>query len=96
VQQTKFIISKYFFAFFFAFKKMKIILQDNKSDLLIQNFITMAYIINDDCTACGVCVDECPVEAISEGDIYKIDPELCTDCEACVDVCPVEAIHPEE
>lgn len=56
----------------------------------------MAYVINDDCTACGTCIDECPVEAISEGDIYKIDPETCTDCGACADVCPVEAISPEQ
>ncbi len=55
----------------------------------------MAYIINEDCTACGSCIDECPVDAISEGDIYKIDPDVCTDCGACADVCPVEAIHPE-
>ncbi len=55
----------------------------------------MTYIINDDCTACGSCIDECPVDAISEGDIYKIDPDVCTDCGACADVCPVEAIHPE-
>ena len=54
----------------------------------------MAYVITDDCTACGSCIDECPVEAISEGDIYKIDPDVCTDCGACADVCPVEAIHP--
>lgn len=59
------------------------------------NFLAMAYVINDDCTACGTCIDECPVEAISEGDIYVIDPDLCTDCGACADVCPVEAIHPE-
>lgn len=58
-------------------------------------FIDMAYVITEDCTACGTCIDECPVEAISEGDIYVIDPELCTDCGACADVCPVEAIHPE-
>lgn len=57
--------------------------------------IIMAYIINDECTACGSCIDECPVDAISEGDIYVIDPDLCTDCGACADVCPVEAIHPE-
>ena len=57
--------------------------------------VIMAYKINEDCTACGTCIDECPVEAISEGDIYKIDPEVCTDCGACADVCPVEAIHPE-
>lgn len=56
----------------------------------------MAYVISDDCTACGACVDECPVDAISEGDIYSIDPDLCTDCGACADVCPVEAISPED
>ena len=33
----------------------------------------MAYVINDNCVACGSCISECPVEAISEGDIYKID-----------------------
>lgn len=54
----------------------------------------MAYQINDDCTACGTCMDECAFDAISEGDIYKIDPEVCTDCGACAEVCPVEAIHP--
>ena len=63
--------------------------------LIIKIFLKMAYVINDDCTACGTCIDECPVEAIAEGDIYVIDPELCTDCGACADVCPVEAIHPE-
>jgi len=54
----------------------------------------MAYKINEDCIACGSCVDECPVEAISEGDTYTIDPELCSDCGACAAACPVEAIHP--
>lgn len=60
-----------------------------------QNPFVMAYKISEDCTACGTCIDECPVEAISAGNIYKIDPEVCTDCGACADVCPVEAIHPE-
>lgn len=53
----------------------------------------MAHEITDDCIACGACVPECPVEAISEGsNIYIIDPELCTDCASCVEVCPVSAI----
>ena len=56
----------------------------------------MAYLITDDCTACGTCINECPVEAIQEGDIYKIDADTCTDCGSCADVCPVEAIHPAE
>lgn len=55
----------------------------------------MAHKINEDCTACGTCINECPVEAISEGDRYSINAEICTDCGACADVCPVEAIHPE-
>ena len=55
----------------------------------------MAYKISaDDCSACGSCIGECPVEAISEGDVYSIDPDACTDCGSCADVCPVEAIHP--
>lgn len=55
----------------------------------------MAYFINDECISCGVCTDECPVEAISEGDDkYIIDPDLCTDCGSCADVCPVEAPQP--
>ena len=58
------------------------------------NVIKMAYVINQDCIACGSCIAECPVDAISEGDIYVIDPNTCTDCGTCVDVCPTEAIHP--
>jgi ferredoxin len=54
----------------------------------------MAYVINEDCIACGSCISECPVEAISEGDIYVIDADICTDCGTCADVCPSEAIHP--
>lgn len=60
------------------------------------NIEKMAYVIDDTCVACGTCIDECPVGAISEGDIYSIDPEACTDCGTCADVCPSEAIHPGE
>lgn len=56
----------------------------------------MAYKIDPDkCVACGTCIDECPVGAISAGDVYVIDPAICTDCGTCADVCPAEAIAPE-
>jgi ferredoxin len=55
----------------------------------------VAYHITDDCIACGACQPECPTDAISEGDIYSIDPEKCIDCGACAGVCPVDAPQPE-
>ncbi len=48
--------------------------------------------ISDDCIACAACVAECPVDCISEGDIFVIDEDACIDCGACEPVCPVEAI----
>ena len=56
----------------------------------------MAYKITDTCVACGTCIGECPVEAISAGDIYVIDPDKCIDCGTCAGVCPIEAIVSEE
>ena len=53
----------------------------------------MAYVISEDCIACGTCIDECTSEAISAGDIYSINPDACTECGTCADVCPNEAIH---
>lgn len=56
----------------------------------------MAYRITENCAACGTCLPECPVGAISEGDIYKIDPNVCIDCGTCADACPMGAIEPGE
>ncbi len=56
----------------------------------------LSYRITEECTACGTCQSECPVEAISEGPIFVIDAKICTDCGACAAVCPVEAILSEE
>ncbi|MBQ1476329.1 MAG: 4Fe-4S binding protein [Firmicutes bacterium] len=54
----------------------------------------MAYVIGDACISCGACADNCPVEAISQGDgKYEIDAEKCIECGACADNCPVEAPH---
>ena len=56
----------------------------------------MAYKITDECIKCGICTDECPTEAISEGEeTYVIDKNKCTDYGACADACPSEAIIKE-
>lgn len=54
----------------------------------------MAYVINgDECTNCGACDPECPVDCISEsGNVRVIDADTCIDCGACADVCPVNCI----
>jgi ferredoxin len=58
--------------------------------------IIMAYKITDACVKCGACADNCPVEAIKEGDEqYVIDADTCVSCGACCDNCPVEAIVEE-
>ena len=52
----------------------------------------MAYVICDDCIACGTCIDECTSCAISVGATCSLDPDACTECGTCADVCPNEAI----
>ena len=50
------------------------------------------YNINNTCTACGICIDACPVGVISDGDIYSIDESHCLECGRCAQVCPENAI----
>ena len=57
----------------------------------------MAYKITDSCAACGTCIDECPVGAIS-GEIKKkftIDQEKCIKCGKCFETCRFGAIVKE-
>jgi len=44
------------------------------------------------CTACGSCKEECPEDAIVEGDDFYTITDKCVDCGSCVEVCPVDAI----
>lgn len=50
----------------------------------------------DECTACGDCIERCPMDAIQERDnVSEVADGRCIGCGLCVSVCPVEAIRLE-
>ena len=53
----------------------------------------MAYVVTDECVACGACKDICPVGAIADGSPkFSVDAGSCVDCGACAGECPRNAI----
>ncbi len=55
----------------------------------------MPWVNQEMCTGCGICVDECPVDAIKLDSDQRAsinDPE-CIRCGRCHDVCPQEAVR---
>lgn len=49
-------------------------------------------VVKERCTLCGICVENCPVEAIQLTDSPKIGP-VCIHCLNCVRLCPEAAIQ---
>ena len=53
----------------------------------------MPWVDKEECTGCGTCVEECPVDAISLVDeIAEINMDKCIRCGNCHEVCPQEAV----
>ncbi len=54
----------------------------------------MPWIKTEDCVSCGICIQECPVGAISvNGEAAVIDEKACIRCGKCHDICPHEAVR---
>jgi NADH-quinone oxidoreductase subunit F len=53
------------------------------------------YSVNDNCTGCTICSQECPVKAIpfNPYEKHEIDQLICTKCDNCRIVCPEKAIE---
>ncbi len=49
-------------------------------------------VVNENCTACGVCKDVCPYRAITIEDVAVVNKDGCWSCSTCVLNCPQDAI----
>lgn len=60
------------------------------ADMVNSSFF--ARVCEDDCTGCEMCVERCPMNAISVDEIARVDTDRCIGCGVCAITCPVEAI----
>ena len=49
-------------------------------------------VVNDKCDECGVCIEECPYDALSGLGRPALEALACTGCGVCAAVCPQQAI----
>jgi len=57
----------------------------------------MPRVDKEECVGCGVCVNICPVGAVSlVSGKAEIDGTLCIKCGRCIQVCPHGAIYPDK
>lgn len=54
----------------------------------------MPWIDETNCTGCGICIEECPVDAIfMKNEEAEINMSECIRCGVCHDICPQEAVR---
>lgn len=70
-------------------------IKDKKCPASVCRDLIRFFIIADKCTGCGVCLRNCPQEAISgeKKELHVIDQSKCIQCGICHDLCKFDAIR---
>ncbi len=65
-------------------------INEKRCPALLCSKLISYYILPDKCEGCGICLKNCPVEAISGGKrmIHIINQDKCSKCGTCLSVCP--------
>lgn len=65
-------------------------INEKRCPALVCKELIRYYILPDKCQGCGICLRDCPTEAISGGRrlVHIIDQNKCVKCGVCLDVCP--------
>ncbi|WP_022849766.1 DUF362 domain-containing protein [Limisalsivibrio acetivorans] len=72
--------------------KMRNILPGFLKKYLAEQVYVKPVIIGEKCIKCRLCVKSCPVDAISEGELFSIDHDKCVECFCCHEVCESDAV----
>jgi Na+-translocating ferredoxin:NAD+ oxidoreductase RNF subunit RnfB len=61
---------------------------------LVNSTNYLSVVKQDECTACGTCIEKCPMDAIAlnENGKAQVNPNLCIGCGICAHFCPATAI----
>jgi len=65
-----------------------------ENPLAVEKLKTVAFIIEQGCIGCTLCIEACPVDAIigAAKQMHTVVSRYCTGCELCLPTCPFDCI----